>query len=217
MIRFFRALPALVFLIAASSYKAASAQRGTVSPGPQAQPSRRLPNVQIKTPDAKGINLSKYRGKEIIIVLFSTECEDCLRTIAIVDKIQKDYGPRGLQVIGAAVNEGAPYSVAGWVQRYRPTFPIGFLDTPGLIKLAAVPKDTRPFVPIIMFVDSTGTVRVQYYGDSPVFKEQQEKAIRAIAGSLLNFQAQQAAKAKAAAKAAEAAKSEVPPAKPEPN
>jgi hypothetical protein len=199
MIRFFRALPAFLFLSAAYSQTASVPVVRPASPGPQAQPSRRLPNVPIRTPDAKGINLSKYHGKELIIVLFSTECDDCVKTIAIADKIQRDFGARGLQVIGVGVNETAPYTVASWAQRYRPSFPIGFLDTPGLIKIAAVPKDTRPFVPIIMFVDSAGTVRVQYYGDSPIFKDQQEKAFRAIADSLLKWQAQRAAQAKAAA------------------
>jgi hypothetical protein len=213
MIRFFRALPALLFLSVAYSQTASVPVARPASPGPQAQPSRRLPNVLIRTPDAKGINLSKYHGKELIIVLFSTECDDCVRTIAIADRIQKDFGARGLQVIGVGVNEGAPYSVAGWAQRYRPSFPIGFLDKEGLIKIAAVPKDMRPFVPIIMFVDSAGTVRVQYYGDSPVFKDQQEKAFRAIADSLLKWQAQHAAQAKAAAATA---KPDPPPAKPEP-
>ena len=42
-------------------------------------------------------------------------------------------------------------------------------------------------------VIGSGTVRVQYYGNEPVFKEQ-EKAFRAIANSLLKFNAQQAQK-----------------------
>jgi hypothetical protein len=64
-----------------------------------------------------------------------------------------------------------------------------------------------------MFVDSAGTVRVQYFGNDPVFKSQQEKAFRAIADSLLKWQAARAA----SAKAAEPKPDTPPPAKPDPN
>ncbi len=167
---------------------------------PQAQPSRKLPDIPIKTPDAKGINLRKYRGKELILVLFSTQCEDCVTTIGYMSQIQNDYGPKGLQVIGVGVNQNAPYELSPWAQRYKPSFPMGFLDQDSMLKLAALPKDARPFVPIVIFVDSTGTVRTQYAGDSPIFKDKsQGQALRAIADSLLKWQAQHVASSKAAA------------------
>ncbi|HLW77653.1 MAG TPA: TlpA disulfide reductase family protein [Bryobacteraceae bacterium] len=179
-------------MLACASLSIALAQQ------PQAQPSRLLPNILIKTPDAKGINLRKYRGKELILVLFSTECGDCVTTIGYLSKIQTDYGARGLQVIGVGVNRNAPYALEPWRQRYHPTFPMGFLDQEDMLKLVALPQSTVPYVPIVMFVDRAGTVRVQYTGDNPVLKDkQQEKALRAIADSLLKWQGQHVA-AKAA-------------------
>ncbi len=221
MIRFFRVLSALMFLVGAAAVYAQTpppgrgAQAVPSSPSPQAQPSRPLPNIPIKTPDAKGINLRKFRGKELILVVFSTQCEDCIATIGMLSKLQKDFGPRGLQVIGIAGNENAAYTVGPFAERYKPGFPMGFLNQDSIIKLTNIKKDDRPFVPIVMFVDSAGTVRVQYFGDSQLFKDQQqEKALRAIADSLLKWQVQHAA---AAAKAAAAPKPETPPpAKPEP-
>jgi peroxiredoxin len=217
MIRFFRALPALALFAAAVTSYAQTPGRGAQAPistpGPQAQPSRLLPNVPIKTADTKGINLRKYRGKEIILLLFSTECEDCINTAGYLNKIQQDFGSRGLQVVGVAINENAPYTVTPWAQRYKLAFPVGFLDQEATMKLANFKKDDHPFVPIIMFVDSAGTVRVQYFGNDPVFKSQQEKAFRAIADSLLKWQAARAA----SAKAAEPKPDTPPPAKPDPN
>lgn len=178
---------------------------------PQAQPSRRLPNIAIRTVDGKGINLRKYRGKELILVLFSTQCGDCVTTIGYLSQLQNDYGARGLQVIGVGVNKNAPYEITPWAQRYRPTFPMGFLDQESMLKLVAVPKDSVPYVPIVIFVDSAGTVRVQYMGDSPIFKSGQDKTLRAVADSLLKWQAQRAAAEKAKAKAESESKSESKP------
>jgi hypothetical protein len=163
---------------------------------------RPLADVPIPLPDRKIIHFKQYAGKELVIVLVSTACEDCLRTITILNKIQQDYGPRGLQVLGAAINNNAPYEIAGFVQRYRPAFPIGYLDQTAAIKLADIPKDTRPFVPIIMFTDRKGWVQVQYYGDSPIFKASEEKAFRAIAEGLLKFGQEKAPAEKQAAPSA---------------
>jgi peroxiredoxin len=197
MSRFFRALTALMLSVVAYA---------------QSPPAHPLPYVPVKTTDAKGINLHKFLGKELIIVVFSTQCEDCITTIGVLSKIQKELGPRGLQVVGIAGNENAAYTVGPFAERYKPGFPLGFLNQDAVIKLTNIKKDDRPFVPIVMFVDSVGVVRVQYFGNDPVMK-QQEKALRAIADSLLKWQANRAASAKAAA----APKPETPPpAKPEP-
>jgi len=147
---------------------------------------RILADVPIPTFDQKKINLKQYRGKVVVLMLFSTTCGDCIQSLDLMSKIQKDLGPRGLQVIGAAFDENASYAIEGYVQRYRPNFPVGFLDQAGAIKIADIPKDMRPFVPIVMFIDRTGTVRAQYYGNDAVFK-QEDKAFRAIAESLLRF------------------------------
>ena len=147
---------------------------------------RTLADVPIPTPDQKKINLKQYRGKVVVLMLISTTCGDCIETVNLMSRIQNDLGPRGLQVVGAAFDDTAAYTIQGFIQRYRPTFPMGSLDREGAIKIADIPKDMRPFVPIIMFIDKTGTVRVQYYGNDPVFK-QADKAFRAIADSLLRF------------------------------
>ena len=150
----------------------------------QTAPAHPLAYVPIKTTDAKGINLHKYAGKEMVLFLFSTECEDCIKTVPVLNKIQQEHGSQKLQVVGIGINLNAPYQVAAWTQKFKPQFPIGFLDQDATIKLAALKPDERAFVPIVIFVDGTGTVRVQYAGNSPVFKDQ-ANAFPAIAGGLL--------------------------------
>jgi hypothetical protein len=198
MSKFCRALTALMLLAAAYA---------------QSPPAHPLTYLPIKTPDTKGINLRKFRGKEVILVMFSTECASCIETVAVLSKIERDFASRGLQVIGAAIDPNAAYSVAPWVQRYRPSFPVGYLDEDSVIKIANLKKDDYAVVPIILFIDSIGVVRVQYNGKDPIFKNQQEKALRAIADSLLNWQVKHAADV---AKAAAPKPDTPPPVKPEP-
>jgi peroxiredoxin len=145
---------------------------------------RPLPDVAISMPDGKKLPIKQYRGKMVAVVLFSTTCADCLKSIELMSKFQKEFGPRGFQALGAAVNMDAPDQIRGFIDRYRPGFPVGLLDRPTTYKLADFGEQERPFVPILIFIDARQTIRFQYYGNDPIMP-QQEKATRAIIDSLL--------------------------------
>lgn len=147
---------------------------------------RALADVPIQTADQKKINLKQYRGNVVLLVLFSTTCDDCVRTLNLMNSIQKDYGARGLQVVAAAVNSSAAYLITSFVERYRPIYPTGYLDEAATMKIAGFTKDTHPFVPIVMFIDRKGIVQREYFGNDPIFK-QQDKAFPAMANSLVSF------------------------------
>jgi peroxiredoxin len=147
---------------------------------------RPLPDVPIPLSNGKTVAVKQYKGKVVVIVMLSTTCESCKKTVEILSKAQTDFAARGLQVIGAAIDDNAKFSVERFVKINKPTFPIGYLDHDAVIKLA----DTKPpvIVPVLIFVDRTTQVRFQVAGNDPIFKEQ-EKAVRAIIDSLLQFSA----------------------------
>jgi peroxiredoxin len=151
-----------------------------------AQMQRPLPDVPIEFPTGKSIAVKQYKGKVTVIVMVSTTCQGCLKTIGILSKAQTDFKARGLQVIGAAIDDNAKYALDRFVASAKPTFPIGYLSHEGVMKLA----DIKPpvVVPVLIFVDRTTQVRFQVSGRDPIFKDE-EKAVRAIIDSLLNFQA----------------------------
>jgi hypothetical protein len=145
-----------------------------------------VPNIPIQTPDRKNINLKKYRGKVMLVVMFLTDCDDCLKMVNFAAGLQKDYGARGFQVVGAAVDDKAAYLVTPYIQRYRPNFPVGYLQQADLIKFLDLPPNVRPFAPMIMFVDSLGTVRFQYSGKDTALFGENYKTLRLITQGLLN-------------------------------
>jgi peroxiredoxin len=146
---------------------------------------RPLANVTIQTPDRKNINIKKYRGKVVMVVLFLTNCDDCLKMVTFASKLESELGAKGFQVVGAAVDDNAPYLVTPYIQRYRPSFPVGFLKKDDLIKILDLAPNVRPVTPLIMFIDHVGTVRFQYSGkDTAVFGEN-NKTLRLIAVNLI--------------------------------
>jgi peroxiredoxin len=143
--------------------------------------------VPIPLPDGKKITLQQYRGKVVLLAIFSTMCPDCIDNIEMLSRVQKDFGPRGFQAIGGAGDDNAQYLVSGFVQRYKIGFPVGYLTKDQMIALADIAPGRRPVAPIFLFIDKRGIVRFQYYGDAPFFKTS-ERATRLTVEGLLKEQ-----------------------------
>lgn len=155
-------------------------------------PTRPLPDVLIPTPSGKKINLRQYRGKVLLVALVSTSCQECLETVNILNRVQKELGPKGFQAVAIAFEPGAASLIGPFIARYRPIYPFGSLEKDPAFKLAGLPDSARPFVPILMFVDGKGLVRLQVQGDSPVMKSE-ESTIRAVVNNYLAEAARAAA------------------------
>jgi thiol-disulfide isomerase/thioredoxin len=147
-------------------------------------PGRALPDVQIPAPGNTKIDLKQYRGKPLILALISAGCPHCVKTIEIMTQVNKEMKGRGLQMIAAAADSGDAAGVSSFVARYRPGFPVGYIDPPIFMKLANIGKDVRPTVPTMLFVDAKGMIRVQYFGDHPDMTNP-EPTIRRLAEDLL--------------------------------
>jgi len=127
-------------------------------------------DMPIPLPSGKKIRLQQYAGKVVLLVIFSTECKDCVAALQFVETMQKDYGPKGFQALAAAGDDNAQYLIEPFVQRYKISFPVGFLNQTEMIKMGDIPLGKRPTAPIFLFIDKRNVVRFQYFGDSPFFK-----------------------------------------------
>jgi peroxiredoxin len=150
----------------------------------QAREPRPVSEIPIPLPDGTKINLHQYKGKVVLLIVFSLTCPDCLQSLQTVNKIQKDLGPKGFQAIGGAGDDNASYQIGSLVQRYKLTFPIGYLNKEQMIALADIEKDRRPIAPIFIFIDKNSTVRYQFYGDHPFFKTAEGSTRTLIQGLL---------------------------------
>jgi thiol-disulfide isomerase/thioredoxin len=135
----------------------------------------------------KKLLLSQYKGKVVLFAILATSCDHCIMSMEMLNKLQKQFGPQGFQVVTAIGDEKAAYMLVPFTQRYKPSYPMGYVDREEIQKLGDVPSDKRPFVPIFLFIDRSNQVRFQFYGDEPFFKEfkEEEKATRLIVQALL--------------------------------
>ena len=145
---------------------------------------RLIADMSIPAPGGKQIDLKQYRGKVVLLALITTTCTECIQSVEIFNRLQKDFGAQGFQMVAAAVNLSAKEDAGPFAQRYKANFPLGYLDKLGTMKIADIGGDQRPFVPIVMFIDRSGVVRFQYFGNDSVMKDE-EKNLRAIVGGLV--------------------------------
>jgi len=147
---------------------------------------RPLADVLIPTPNSKAIDLKQYRGKVVLMAVISEGCTPCVNSIPMLNRAQKDFGPRGFQVIAAVGDPNGQYNLQAFQARYRPAFPMGFLIPAQILKLGGYdPRDQHVNVPIMIFIDRMGIVQFQVSGESPFFKNEEEQ-IRGTVNALLN-------------------------------
>ena len=58
-----------------------------------------LPNIALKTPDGKKINLSDFKGKVVLINFWATWCPPCKEEFILFKEIYKKYKDKGFEII----------------------------------------------------------------------------------------------------------------------
>jgi hypothetical protein len=98
--------------------------------------------------------------------------------------IQKDYGAKGLQILGAAFNDGAQQLVPSFIAQFQPNFPMGYATRDSVSEYLRNPPGKRSFVPIFLFIDRKQVLREQHSGEEPFFGDE-DKNVRAVLDKLL--------------------------------
>jgi thiol-disulfide isomerase/thioredoxin len=68
--------------------------------------------------------LSQYKGKVVALAFISTTCPHCQDLTTILNGIAHDYSLRGVQVLKCAFNDDAERTMAGFLDRFKPPFPV---------------------------------------------------------------------------------------------
>jgi peroxiredoxin len=143
------------------------------------------PDFAIQLTDGKQVKVSDYRGKVLCLTFILTTCPHCQKTTEVLDGIYKDLAPKGFEVVEAALNQNP--DIPSFVSQYKVPFPVGTATVLAALDYIQWPKDKRPLVPFVVFIDRKGVIRSQFTGvDEAFFDNQQEQHMRDEVEKLLN-------------------------------
>lgn len=165
-----------------------------------AQIPRPAPDLAWYAADGSQIQLSKHKGKVVVLEIMSTTCPHCQQSAQLLSRLQTEFGNK-VQVLGMAINDDA--NAADFIRTYRVNFPVGKgkrEDALGFLQHSVM----SPFYfPGLVFIDQKGMIQAQYHGADAFVSTSQESNIRQQIQKMLGS----AGSAKPAAPASKSTKS----------
>lgn len=87
-----------------------------------------MPDFTLTDLRGELVSFSSLEGRVVVLNFWATWCPPCRREMPLLDDIQKEYGPRGLTIVGVDLEE-SPETVRRYVESVGVTYPI-WLDDP---------------------------------------------------------------------------------------
>jgi len=143
------------------------------------RPAKELP---VKLGNGKSLRLSDYRGQVVALEVLLTTCPGCQRASQILNRLYGEYGKRGLQPLGIAIDDAA--KVEGYRQQLELKYPVGYVPRDLVVNFLQHPPMVSMMVPQLVFIDPQGVIRAQYNGTDSFFQDE-EKNMRRMIESLL--------------------------------
>jgi peroxiredoxin len=121
-------------------------------------------------------SLSQHKGKIVVLEILSTTCPHCQDCAEILSKLAPEFAPKGVQILGVAVNEDA--NPAAFIKQFQLTFPVGKGDREKTLGFLQQSVMRSFYFPGLVFIDRNGMIQAQYSGSDPFTGANQAQNIR---------------------------------------
>jgi len=157
-----------------------------LSPLPAAVLPRPAGQIEFISHTGEKIRLSDLKGKVVVIEFLLTHCPSCKDNARLLSRLQNELGPKGLQVIGLAIDEGAGSKLRAFVTETGTNFPVGVYSSVAAREYMQIPIVVQMMMPQIAVVDRKGMIRDQHGAtEAWMAPAVEEKNLRALLTKLL--------------------------------
>jgi thiol-disulfide isomerase/thioredoxin len=80
------------------------------------------PDWKLTGLDGKTVKFSDFRGKVVILNFWATWCMPCRIEIPDLAELQKQYGDKGLAIVGVSLDEQGPEVVKKFMKQFQMTY-----------------------------------------------------------------------------------------------
>ncbi len=120
-------------------------------------------DLQVEDLTGAQIKLADYAGKVLIVDFWGTWCPPCRAEIPSFVKLQQQYGPQGLQIIGLSYENMEAEQAKTTVQEFIKSNGINYPCALGTEELQNQVPQFEAY-PTTLFIDKTGKVRLKIVG-----------------------------------------------------
>jgi len=117
------------------------------------------PDFELTRLDGKQVKLSDFRGQAVLLNFWATWCAPCKIEMPWFVDLQKQYGPKGLAVLGVAMDDASKDDIAKFAKEMGVNYPI-------LLGKEAVGEmyGGVQFLPTTFYIDRQGRVVDRVFG-----------------------------------------------------
>jgi peroxiredoxin len=132
------------------------------------------PDFTLPDPAGKKHSIKDYRGKVVFLAFWASWCEFCREELPAVERLYREFKPRGLEVVAVAIKDKREDTLA-FAKKSKLSYPI-LLDPEGEVGLLYGAFGT----PAIYLIDRNGTVLARVWGPAGWHSPAARKLIGAL-------------------------------------
>jgi thiol-disulfide isomerase/thioredoxin len=117
------------------------------------------PSFALKDLRGKTVRLDNYRGKIVLLNFWATWCAPCQMEMPELQKLQKQYADKGLQILGITYEKEPAAKITRITRKFKLTYPV-LLGVKSLSDSYGIEEA----LPVTVIVDRDGKIRDRIVG-----------------------------------------------------
>src|SRR5258705_10165218 len=122
---------------------------------------RKSPEFIVNDPSGKQIPISSFKGKVLVMPFMFTTCPHCQREAQMLTKLQREFGSRGVVMLGTVFNDASGPLATQFVKEFNIGFPVGWATRDSVTSYLGLSVMDRWVGPQVAILDRKGNIVAQ--------------------------------------------------------